>query len=300
MIGSSIEILVLSCEPSLVNLTALSICGLIYSEDLAHDLNQGKPPDSDTFVFLSDRQDFANYLAQERHSIDCLILEWSETTAQVITDLHHSATLMPAILVFPRGTAPLPTRTFYHVAELLLASENIQPLSVHLETAITAFVKLCRACPIPPRLRPHAHQQSETSDRADQQHRLAEKLKERLGYLGVYYKRDTDFFFRRLTSSEKQSLLDELRLMYRAIILEYFSAETNVNQHIDEFVGKAFFADISVSQVLELHVELMDNFAKQLKLEGRNEDILLDYRLTLIDIIAHLCEMYRRSIPREA
>jgi circadian clock protein KaiA len=25
----------------------------------------------------------------------------------------------------------------------------------------------------------------------------------------------------------------------------------------------------------------------------------LDYRLTLIDTIAHLCEMYRRSIPRE-
>ena len=46
-------------------------------------------------------------------------------------------------------------------------------------------------------------------------------------------------------------------------------------------------------------MELMDEFAQQLKLEGRNEDILLDYRLALIDIVAHLCEMYRRSIPRE-
>ena len=43
----------------------------------------------------------------------------------------------------------------------------------------------------------------------------------------------------------------------------------------------------------------MEEFSKQLKLEGRSEEILLDYRLTLIDIIAHLCEMYRRSIPRE-
>jgi circadian clock protein KaiA len=41
----------------------------------------------------------------------------------------------------------------------------------------------------------------------------------------------------------------------------------------------------------------MDDFATQLKIEGWNEDILLDYRLTLIDVIAHLCEMYRRSIP---
>jgi circadian clock protein KaiA len=46
-------------------------------------------------------------------------------------------------------------------------------------------------------------------------------------------------------------------------------------------------------------MELMDEFSNQLKLEGRSEDVLLDYRLTLIDIIAHLCEMYRRSIPRE-
>ena len=46
-------------------------------------------------------------------------------------------------------------------------------------------------------------------------------------------------------------------------------------------------------------MELIDEFAQQLKLEGRNEEILLDYRLTLIDTIAHLCEMYRRSIPRE-
>jgi circadian clock protein KaiA len=44
---------------------------------------------------------------------------------------------------------------------------------------------------------------------------------------------------------------------------------------------------------------LMAEFSDQLKLEGRSEEILLEYRLTLIDIIAHLCEMYRRSVPRE-
>jgi circadian clock protein KaiA len=54
-----------------------------------------------------------------------------------------------------------------------------------------------------------------------------------------------------------------------------------------------------VSQILEIHMELMDEFSQQLKLEGRSEEILLDYRLALIDILAHLGEMYRRSIPRE-
>jgi circadian clock protein KaiA len=44
----------------------------------------------------------------------------------------------------------------------------------------------------------------------------------------------------------------------------------------------------------------MEDFSKQLKIEGRSDDILADYRITLIDVIAHLCEMYRRSIAKES
>lgn len=76
--------------------------------------------------------------------------------------------------------------------------------------------------------------------------------------------------------------------------------DSRLNQRIDDFVNTIFFADIPVAQIVEIHMELMDDFAKQLKLEGRSEDILLDYRLTLIDTIAHVCEMYRRSIPRQS
>lgn len=89
-----------------------------------------------------------------------------------------------------------------------------------------------------------------------------------------------------------------LKRDYRDIILNYFRQDSSVNQEIDDFVTQIFFADISILKILEIHMELMDAFAKKLKLEGRNEDILLDYRLTLIDIMAHLCEMYRRSIPK--
>jgi len=54
-----------------------------------------------------------------------------------------------------------------------------------------------------------------------------------------------------------------------------------------------------VPQIIEIHMELIDEFSKQLKLEGRNDEVLLDYRLTLIDILAHLCEVYRCSIPKQ-
>ena len=32
-------------------------------------------------------------------------------------------------------------------------------------------------------------------------------------------------------------------------------------------------------------------------LKGQKNDFLQDYRLALLDVMAHLCEMYRRSIP---
>ena len=131
-----------------------------------------------------------------------------------------------------------------------------------------------------------------------QQQRLSEKLKERLGYLSVYYKRNPQNFLRQMTPAEQREFLDKLRQDYRHIILDYFSDDKSVNQEIDDFVNVAFFADMSVPKIVEIHMELIDDFSKQLQLEGRSDDILDDYRLTLIDVIAHLCEMYRRSIPR--
>ena len=44
-------------------------------------------------------------------------------------------------------------------------------------------------------------------------------------------------------------------------------------------------------------MNLIEGFWKQLKLEGHKNDFLQDYRLALLDVMAHLCEMYRRSIP---
>jgi len=133
-----------------------------------------------------------------------------------------------------------------------------------------------------------------------QQLRLAEKLKERLGYLGVYYKRNPQNFLRHMTPPQKEALLRQLKQDYREIILAYFADELGLNDKIDQFVNLVFLIDLPISQIVEIHMELMYEFSKHLKLEGRSDDVLLDYRLTLIDTLAHLCEMYRRSIPRES
>ncbi len=273
----------------------LSVCSLIRSEDLVDRLAESLNGDRYILTPFNQASLFLSFVEQSKHEIDCLILESAPDLAEIVEHLHKALALLPAIVLVPAGTVTQPEQPIYHEAEVQLEINPLAQIAGQIEPAIANFLKLAATCLLPTPF-PDPEAQSNLSM---QQQRLSEKLKERLGYLGVYYKRDPQLFLRHLSAADKQEFLIELKQDYRTITLNYFSTE-GINQQIDALVTKAFFADLSVSQVLEIHMELMDIFAKQLKLEGRNEDILLDYRLTLIDVIAHLCEMYRRSIPREA
>lgn len=290
------------------------VCSLLSSSELIEQFD--KVLEGDRYAILHSRhpEDFFATVERERLTLDCLILEQQAALGAIIHRLHREATLLPAIILMPEGTAEEgpglaqdieATNPFeqarYHTAEVILTPAQLENLPQHIEGAISQFLRLSSAWRL---LQQHAEEHGISPATFEetlttQQHRLSEKLRERLGYLGVYYKRDPQQFWRNLSESEREQLAHELRSDYQDIILNYFRKESDVNQKIDAFVNKMFFADVSVSQVLEMHMELMERFAKKLKLEGRNEDILLDYRLTLIDTIAHLCEMYRRSIPRE-
>ena len=128
------------------------------------------------------------------------------------------------------------------------------------------------------------------------QHRLNSKLKERLGYTGIYSQRNSQQFFENLSLPQRKSLLQELKGMYYEIFMDYFTAENQTNQRIDRFVEQAFFVNLPVSKVVEIHMDLVDELARKLRLEGLNPEYLCDYRLTLIDVLAHLGEMYRRTL----
>jgi circadian clock protein KaiA len=101
-----------------------------------------------------------------------------------------------------------------------------------------------------------------------------------------------------MSPSEKQELLANLKSDYRKILINYFITDKTLKTAIDKFINTLFYANIPVPQIIEIHVELIDEFSKQLKLEGRSDETLLDYRLTLIDILAHLCEVYRCSMSK--
>jgi circadian clock protein KaiA len=105
-------------------------------------------------------------------------------------------------------------------------------------------------------------------------------------------------WFQDMSPAQKQETLKHLKSEYREILIDYFISDQNLKIKIDKFINGLFYANIPVLQIIEMHMELIDEFSKQLKLEGRSDETLLDYRLTLIDILANLCEVYRCSISK--
>lgn len=254
--------------------------------------------------------DLFDFLDLQSQSVDCLILQESPALFEIISWLHRHAILLPTVIVnattvtptaiLPLSSPKVQLLSLYHTAEVRLAFTDFGELETAVERAIAQFLYLSPACGIPTLAEPDRITELTTQNFILlQQRRLSDKLKERLGYMGVYYKRHPSSFLRNLSRRDQEDVLADLKSGYHSIILGYFSEDSEINQKIDRYVDAAFFADISVSQAVEIHMEIMDDFAKQLKLEGRHEEVVLDYRLTLIDILAHLCEMYRRSIPKD-
>ena len=256
-------------------------------------------------------EEFTAWLQTHSDRLDCLILDADMMSNGFFQTLAEQAVLVPTVvLVKEAGSALKPEGTLveaagldhlaevYHRAAVAVPREQLESIEIAISQALQEFIALpAESCNLPS---PGPSDSLPVPDiLSAQQERLTDKLKARLGYLGVYYKRNPDNFLRNMRQADREQYLSQLRVSYRKIVLGYFSKDPNLNKNIDDFVNQAFFADIAVSHIVEIHMELMDEFSKQLKLEGRSEEILLDYRLTLIDVIAHLCEMYRRSIPRE-
>ena len=300
----------------------LSICIFASTPQIVRSLTELLSGQRYQLHILKSAAELSKFVLDNQEELDCLILSHQEKSLRVTQKFYEQGVILPVIFLeedsksFLQSTktdnknkkssetiANLQTQDpIYHSAEVILKTTDLTSIDKCIDKAIAQFLHLAPSCPLSNNtLNSHDYKNIEEKQNflLLQQRRLAEKFKERLGYLGVYYKRNPEFFYRHLSSSEQQKFLEQLSEQYKQIILDYFHQEHEVNQQIDDFVNQAFFADLSVSQILEIHMELMDEFAKQLKLEGRNEEILLDYRLVLIDLIAHLCEMYRRSIPRE-
>ncbi len=300
----------------------LSIAVLADSTDLLPLLSQYLVAERYVLQYFTSQSEFLAQIELAKHDLDCLVFYSQQRLLPVINHLYDRGLILPVVIVHRLISPNLPTLTepalggidqlpveesspsssyIYQSSEVILAVTELSEIGVAIDKAIAKFLNLT---PILPVVEDPIPTRAETTTiepnfLLQQQRRLAQKLNERLGYLAVYYKRNPRYFFRNLDRQEKRELLELLKSQYRKVVLDYFADSSQLNDQIDEFVSATFFRDMAVSEIVKIHMELMEEFSNQLKLEGRNEDILLDYRLTLIDIIAHLCEMYRRSVPRE-
>lgn len=285
-----------------------------FNESIGESLNELLPVDRYTITTVYNVEAVIELLTR-KHGQDCLLI-WGQPDV-VIQNLEKLGICLPTVAILEVSTSTsisnlttnstsfgdLLQQYLKEFSDAIVSIDSDQlseKLPEAIDQAIATFLKLSPylKCNLPITPTGSSNSQIFVSVAAQQQ-RLAEKLKARLGYLGVYYKRDPKQFLRHLSGEDKQDYLNNLNQIYHSIILEYFKdSASTINQLIDEFANLAFFGDVSVSQVLEIHMNLMDEFSKQLKLEGRSEEVLMDYRIALIDVIAHLCEMYRRSVPR--
>lgn len=230
----------------------------------------------------------AETLEQLRDGCDALLLEQGQVTPQLAAELRGQGLLLPAVVIGSAGA-----QADYHRDEVHLAPDQIEQLPYSLDAAISRY--LSRG------LGDAGQTLAEAGDAAmPERWRLANRLQARLGLLGVFYKRDPSRFLRNLPVDEAEPLLRSLERTYRDLLLSYFRDPGVANQALESFVNTAFFSDLPVTKAVEIHMNLIEAFAKQLRLEGHKSDFLQDYRLTLLDVLAHLCEMYRRSIPPDA
>ena len=107
-----------------------------------------------------------------------------------------------------------------------------------------------------------------------------------------YYKNNFDD----LSEFEQKKVLKNLKVEYSLILYDYFSEKDSINRKIEDFTREAFNINLPMSKVVEIHLDLIDNLEKQLMIEGLHAEYLSDFRLTLIDIIAHLGELYRHGL----
>jgi len=225
-------------------------------------------------------------LLQRRDAFDVLLVQQGSISPQTYEELHRQGLVLPAVVV-----GEVSGRLEYHEAEVHLPQDQLEQITYSVDAAVSRFLRRGLAGTA------GSDAQAGNASETPEPWRLTNRLRGRLGYLGVFYKRDPSLFLRNLPQQERDELLRSLERSYRDLLISYFKDPAAANQAIESFVHTAFFSDLPVNKVVEIHVDLIDVFWKQLKLEGHKNDFLQDYRLALLDVMAHLCEMYRRSVP---
>lgn len=267
--------------------SALTVVSLIRDSDLQAAVGRWFDGQQRYRLVRSEpRADLTVALEQLGDSCDALLLQQGLLAPEAAQNLQERGLLWPAVVI-----GRVVGRVDYHQDEVHLPPDQLEQLTYSLDAAISRSLSRGLA------LQPGGPAIDASSGGMPERWRLANRLQGRLGLLGVFYKRDPSRFLRTLPEREAGELVASLERTYRDLLLSYFRDPAAANQALESFVNTAFFSDLPITKTVEIHMNLIDSFAKQLSLEGHKTNFLQDYRLALLDVMAHLCEMYRRSIP---
>ena len=264
---------------------ALTITSLLHTPALQSACGLWLKSRRYALVRLNDNRNPLDQLRAQREAVDAVLLEQDAWPSEIYQQLREEELLFPAVVI-----GEVTGKIEYHDAEVHLPADQLEQLPYSLDAAIARFLR---------RGQTRGEGLVGSGNETEERWKLGNRLKDRLGYLGVYYKRDPERFFRNLAEADREELLRSLSRTYRDLLVSYFRDPAAANQALESFVNTAFFADLPITTTVEIHMNLIDGFWKQLKLEGHKIEFLQDYRLALLDVMAHLCEMYRRSIPPE-
>ena len=239
---------------------------------------------------LGSQADPLGALERRRDAFDVVLLQQGAFSRSQLEGLIRKGLMLPAVVV-----GDVSGRLDYHEAEIHLPGDQLEQLTYSIDAAVSRVLR--RGLSAASNGAGAGSDGQGGSPAPSERWRLPNRLKERLGYLGVFYKRDPSRYLRHLAPQERQELLASLERTYRDLLISYFRDPAAANQALESFVHTAFFSDLPITKAVEIHMNLIDSFWKQLKLEGHKNDFLQDYRLALLDVMAHLCEMYRRSVP---
>ena len=269
---------------------ALTIALLLGSDELIAVCRHWLPSNRYRLVELPgvNKGNLVKVLASQREGVDAIIVDPSLLDDRARDDLQHEGLLFPAVVV-----GDLVGRVDYHSEEVHLPVDQLEQLGYNVDAAISCFLRHGQREGRRENNKPY----SENSPAQPKTWHLASRLQERLGCLGVFYKRDPARFLTNLAADEQRELLQSLKRTYRDLLISYFHDPAAANQALESFVNTSFFGNLPITRIVEIHIDLIDEFHKQLSLEGHKDNFLQDYRLALLDVMAHLCEMYRRSMP---
>ena len=158
---------------------------------------------------------------QERwEDLDGVLIEQGALDRHGLDQLRTQGMLLPAVVL-----GDVKGEVVYHDAEVHLQADQLEQLPYNLDAAVLRFLERSQA-------KGRDFSAADLPQGTDQW-RLSQRLEERIGFLGVFYKRDPRLFLRNLPADERKELLASLERSYRDVLLSYFRDPPAANQAIE-------------------------------------------------------------------